>query len=167
MEDGGCHTWFHKAWKICWTTQCHVAAVKIGPHFETSKTIKEILKWNHPWTIPAKVGLIWCSGFRGEDSNVIFYQNIAQKPFVYRRRQTHNILWQQYFFYFHIKSLYTYFARVQIPLRWCVLNTTLCDKACKWFSPVYSTNKTDCHDITKILLKVALSTIPPLPSPPP
>jgi hypothetical protein len=31
-----------------------------------------------------------------------------------------------------------------------------------WFSlctPVWSTNKTDCHDITKILLKVALSTI--------
>jgi hypothetical protein len=31
-----------------------------------------------------------------------------------------------------------------------------------WFSPdplVSSTNKTDCHDITEILLKVALSTI--------
>jgi hypothetical protein len=32
----------------------------------------------------------------------------------------------------------------------------------QWFSsdpPVSSTNKTDCHDITKILLKVALNTI--------
>jgi hypothetical protein len=31
-----------------------------------------------------------------------------------------------------------------------------------WFSPgapVSSTNKTDCHDITELLLKVALSTI--------
>jgi hypothetical protein len=31
-----------------------------------------------------------------------------------------------------------------------------------WFSPitpVFSTNKTDCHDITAILLKVALNTI--------
>jgi hypothetical protein len=27
------------------------------------------------------------------------------------------------------------------------------------FSPVSSTNKTDCHDITGILLKVALNTI--------
>jgi hypothetical protein len=27
------------------------------------------------------------------------------------------------------------------------------------FSPVFSTNKTDCHDITEILLKVALNTI--------
>ena len=46
--------------------------------------------------------------------------------------------------------------------------TTLCDKVCqwlvtdRWFSPgppVSSTNKSDCHDITEILLKVAISTI--------
>jgi hypothetical protein len=33
---------------------------------------------------------------------------------------------------------------------------------CQWFSqgpPVSSTNKTDCHDINEILLKVALNTI--------
>ena len=33
-----------------------------------------------------------------------------------------------------------------------------------WFSPgtsVSSTNKTDCHDIAEILLKVALNTIKP------
>ena len=32
----------------------------------------------------------------------------------------------------------------------------------RWYSlgtPVYSSNKTDCHDITEILLKVALNTI--------
>jgi hypothetical protein len=30
-----------------------------------------------------------------------------------------------------------------------------------WFSPVpvFSTNKTDCHDIAEILLKMALNTI--------
>ena len=48
-----------------------------------------------------------------------------------------------------------------------VLDTTLCDKVCQqfatgpWFSPgtpVSSTNKTDRHDITEILLK-ALNTI--------
>ena len=27
----------------------------------------------------------------------------------------------------------------------------------RWFSPVSSTNKTDCHDITEILLKVVLN----------
>ena len=54
---------------------------------------------------------------------------------------------------------------VRIPLRWGVLETTLCDKVCLWlaagwwFSPgtaVSSTNKTDRHDITEILLKMAL-----------
>ena len=35
-----------------------------------------ILKGNHPGTIPARFGLIWFSGFRGKDLNVIFYQNM-------------------------------------------------------------------------------------------
>jgi hypothetical protein len=35
-----------------------------------------ILKGIHPGTIPARFGLIWFSGFRGEDLNVIFYQNM-------------------------------------------------------------------------------------------
>ena len=57
---------------------------------------------------------------------------------------------------------------VRTPLRRCVLATTLCDKFCQWFAtgrwfspgtPVSSTNKTDRHDITEILLKVALNTI--------
>ena len=47
----------------------------------------------------------------------------------------------------------------------------LCDKilqrlaAGRWFSPgtpISSTNKTDCHDIIEILLKVALNTLTPL-----
>jgi len=49
-----------------------------------------------------------------------------------------------------------------------VLDTTLCDKVCQWlaagrcFSPgtqVSSSNKTDRHDITEILLTVAFNTI--------
>ena len=49
-----------------------------------------------------------------------------------------------------------------------VLDATLCDKVCQrvaagwWLSPgslVSSTNKTDHHDITEILLNVALNTI--------
>ena len=35
-----------------------------------------ILSGTHPGTIPARFGLIWFSGFRGEDLNVIFYQNM-------------------------------------------------------------------------------------------
>jgi hypothetical protein len=49
---------------------------------------------------------------------------------------------------------------------WGVIDTTLCDKVCQWLAtgrcfypgtPVFFTNKTDCHDITEILL--ALNTI--------
>jgi hypothetical protein len=59
---------------------------------------------------------------------------------------------------------------VQIPLMPSVLDTTLCDYVCQWLAagrlfspgtPVSSTYKTDCHDITEILLKVALSIINP------
>jgi hypothetical protein len=58
--------------------------------------------------------------------------------------------------------------RVWIPLMRSLLDTTLCDQVCqllatgRWFSPsspVSSINKTDRHDITEILLKVALNTI--------
>jgi hypothetical protein len=39
-----------------------------------------ILKGTHPGTSPARFGLIWFSGFREEDLNVIFYQRkISQK----------------------------------------------------------------------------------------
>ena len=47
-------------------------------------------------------------------------------------------------------------------------DTTLCDEICqclaagRWFSqgpPVFSTNNIDCHDISEMLLKVALNTL--------
>jgi hypothetical protein len=50
-------------------------------------------------------------------------------------------------------------------LRRDVLDTTLCDKVCRQVggfclcTSVFSTNKTDCHDIAAKLLKVALNTI--------
>ena len=54
--------------------------------------------------------------------------------------------------------------RISIRARW----TTLCDNICQWLAtgrwfspgtPVSSTNKTDCHGITEILLKVAWNTM--------
>jgi uncharacterized membrane protein YccF (DUF307 family) len=42
-----------------------------------------------------------------------------------------------------------------VPLRQSELETTLCDQV----YPFSSTNKTDHHAITEILLKVALNTI--------
>jgi hypothetical protein len=70
----------------------------------------------------------------------------------------------------YVSWIYTYLCnqclsslmlRVQIPFRRGVLNTTLCDKVCqwrvagRWFFPgtaVSSTNKTEGHNITEILL---------------
>ena len=63
-------------------------------------------------------------------------------------------------------SAYHQMLWVQILIR--AKCTTLCDKVCQWLatgqwlspgSPLSSTNKTDRHDITEILLKVALNTI--------
>ena len=56
---------------------------------------------------------------------------------------------------------------VQILFRRSILDPTLCDKVCQWLvagrwfsldTLVSSTNKTDCYNITEILLKVALNT---------
>jgi hypothetical protein len=73
----------------------------------------------------------------------------------------------------HIKSwILNFMGAIMVVNLWRswqgVLNTTLCDKDCQWLAtgwwfsvctPVSSTNKTDHHDLTVILLKVALNTI--------
>jgi hypothetical protein len=69
------------------------------------------------------------------------------------------IIWKQYL------SPLTLWVRIR---SWRgVMNTTLCDKVCQWLAagrwfspctPVSSTNKTDRHDISEILLKVAFWT---------
>ena len=41
-----------------------------------------------------------------------------------------------------------------------------CFVACQWFSPFSSTNKTDPHEITEILLNMVLNTINKLPTQP-
>jgi hypothetical protein len=41
-------------------------------------------KWDYPRTIPAKFGLIWFSGSREEDLNVIFYQNMPNLHNLYK-----------------------------------------------------------------------------------
>jgi hypothetical protein len=55
---------------------------------------------------------------------------------------------------------------VRIPFRWGVLDKTLCDQVCQWLAtglpvtpgtPVSSTNKTDRHDITEILLYIYIT----------
>ena len=73
--------------------------------------------------------------------------------------------------YTHGSWIYKYLCNQwQSPLMWVRISirvryATLCDKVCQWlttgqwFTPRSSINKTDCHDINEILLKVALNNI--------
>jgi hypothetical protein len=74
--------------------------------------------------------------------------------------------------YLYAISTYQYLSQLKLwvrtPFRRGVLDATLCDKVCQWLdtcgwfspgTPISSTNKTDRHDIAKILLKVALNSI--------
>jgi hypothetical protein len=48
-----------------------------GGHFGYRTALTDtILRVTHPGIIPARFNLIWFNGFRGEDLNVIFYQNM-------------------------------------------------------------------------------------------
>ena len=54
-----------------------ISIFRNGGHLGWRSWVSDIpLKGADPGTIPARFGLIWLSGFRGEDLNVIFYQNM-------------------------------------------------------------------------------------------
>ena len=60
-----------------WTIE-EISIFSNSSHLEWRAGLSDtILKGTHPGTIPARFGLIWFSGFRGEDLNVIFYQNMS------------------------------------------------------------------------------------------
>jgi hypothetical protein len=59
-----------------WTIE-EISIFSNSSHLEWRVKLSDtILKWDYPRTIPARFGLIWFSGFRGKDLNVIFYQNM-------------------------------------------------------------------------------------------
>ncbi len=59
-----------------WTIE-EISIFSNSSHLEWRAGLSDtILKGAHPRTIPARFGVIWFSGFRGEDLNVIFYQNM-------------------------------------------------------------------------------------------
>jgi hypothetical protein len=60
-----------------WTIE-EISIFNNSSHLEWRAGLSDtILKGTHQGTIPARFGLIWFSGFRGEDLNVIFYQNMS------------------------------------------------------------------------------------------
>ena len=59
-----------------WTIE-EISIFSNSSHLEWRAGLSDTnLKGTHPGTIPARFGLIWFSGFRVEDLNVIFYQNM-------------------------------------------------------------------------------------------
>ena len=73
-----------------------------------------------------------------------------------------------YNYLFAISAYHHYHCEFESHSWQGVLATTLCDKVCQWIAAgqwfslgtlVSSTNKIDSHDISEILLKVALNTI--------
>ena len=56
-----------------WTIE-EISIFSNSSHLEWRADLSDtILKGTHPGTIPARLGLIWFSGFRGEDLNVKVY----------------------------------------------------------------------------------------------
>jgi hypothetical protein len=59
-----------------WTIE-EISIFSNSSHLEWRVGLSDtILKGTHTGTIPARFALIWFSGFRGEDLNVIFHQNM-------------------------------------------------------------------------------------------
>jgi hypothetical protein len=66
-------------------TTKEISILSNSSHFECrAKLSDSILKWDYSWTIPAKCGIIWFSGFREEDLHVIFYQNMPNLHNLYK-----------------------------------------------------------------------------------
>jgi hypothetical protein len=115
--------------------------------------------------------------------NTLLYRHIGNTNYIVYDKCWHHIIWfwgrhchDRMVVAFTTTSVHVPMHSVPIstevvssnPTRRGVLDTTLCDKICRWLAagqwfsqgtPVSSINKTDRHNITEILLKVALSTI--------
>jgi hypothetical protein len=67
-----------------WTIE-EISIFSNSSHLEWRVELSDtILKGIHPRTIPARFGLICFSGFRGEDLNMIFYQNMPNLHNLYK-----------------------------------------------------------------------------------
>ena len=107
-----------------------------------------------------------CSQYDGLDlfSDALFYSNEVH---VHNTGMSWPWLYGSWIYnYLCNQCLLPLMLLVRISIR--VTCTTLCDKFCQWLAtgwwfspgpPVSSTNITDRHEITEILLKVALNTI--------
>jgi hypothetical protein len=74
-RDHTCQVWFNL---VQWFQSLDGPLPKLCPVIPTSNQdgCQAKNRKKGGWNIPARFGLIWFSGFRGKDLNVIFYQNM-------------------------------------------------------------------------------------------
>jgi hypothetical protein len=86
-------SWFRFIIKQQWTIE-EISIFSKSSHLKWRAGLSDtILKGTHPRTIPAKFGLIWFRGFRGEDLNVKVY-NVRQTPSELKKMAKRNKLEQ-------------------------------------------------------------------------
>jgi hypothetical protein len=75
-----------------WTIE-EISIFSNSSHLEWRAVLSgTLLKGTNPGTIPARFGLIWFSGFRGEDLNVIFFQNMPNLHNQYKSAERNSSL---------------------------------------------------------------------------
>jgi hypothetical protein len=73
-----------------WTIE-EISIFSNSSHLEWRAELSDtILKWDYRRTIPAKFGLIWFSGFREEDLNMICYRNMPNLHNLYKSAERKN-----------------------------------------------------------------------------
>ena len=91
-----------------------------------------ILKGTHPGTIPARFGLIWFRCFRGEDLNVIFYQNMLNLHNRYKSAERKiSQKSPEYMLNYSFKIMFLLFLMISVLII-CPLGIYLIKKWLKW-----------------------------------
>jgi hypothetical protein len=99
-----------------WTIE-EIAIFSNSSHLEWRAELSDtILKGTHPGTTPARFGLNWFSGFRGEDLNVIFYQSM---PNLHNQYKSADRKWINKYYekqYIDFKNFYFYITMYNVEI---------------------------------------------------
>jgi hypothetical protein len=109
-----------------WTIE-EISYFRNNSHLEWRVGLSDtILKGTHPGTTPARFGLIWFSGFRREDLNVIFYQNMPNLHNRYksteRKISQKNLKYMFNYWYWHITKQQWTIKEILFSITAAILN---------------------------------------------
>ena len=152
---------------MLWIIQQFLSFLFFLPHFRTSlgSTLTNMRVLLPPYV---RTLIHWMNPRQGGYGLLQVQILIGKKLYMYDKDENY-----VYFLYLNMFPSYfscmTYILHDLLFRSWQgVLDTTLCDIVCQWLAPclwfstgtlVSSTNKTDRHDMTEILLKVEFNTI--------